>query len=94
MHGPPPAYIFHKNPLTGRSYIDSVIPGSSAERAGIRRGDIITSFNGRAVFNMDQLVEEIGNANVGDTVDIMILREGRDQLLLQATLGENTLNNF
>jgi len=75
-------------------YIESVIPGTSAERAGIIRGDIITSFNGRTVLNMEQLVEEIGRANVGDTVEILIIRGGRDQLTLQATLGENILDNF
>ena len=75
-------------------YIESVIPGTSAERAGIIRGDIITSFNGRTVLNMEQLVEEIGRANVGDTVEVLIIRGGRDQLTLQATLGEIILDNF
>jgi len=75
-------------------YIDRVITGSSAYQAGIMRTDIITSFNGRAVFDMDQLVEEIRRLNIGDTVDITILRDGRDQLNLKAILGEDNNDNF
>lgn len=74
--------------------VDAIIQNSGADHAGIARGDIITSFNGRAVFNMEQLVEEIAKSNVGDTVEVMIIREGRRQIVLQVTLGENTRDNF
>jgi len=75
-------------------YIESIIEGTSADLAGLRRGDIITSFNGRAVFNMEMLVEEIGQSNVGDIVEVTIIRDGQHQMVIQATLGENILDNF
>jgi len=75
-------------------YIENVIEGTSADLAGLRRGDIITSFNGRAVFNMEMLVEEIGRSNIGDTVEVTIIRGGQEQMVIQATLGENILDNF
>ena len=75
-------------------YVAGVFPGTGADRAGIRQGDIITGFNGRTVFNMTQLVEEIVRSDVGDTVEVLIIRERRQQLILQVTLGENNINNF
>ena len=75
-------------------FIDRVIMGSSAYNAGIVRTDIITSFNGRAVFDMDQLVEEIRRRNIGDTVEITILRDGQEQMTLQATLGSDNNDTF
>jgi len=75
-------------------YIERVITGSSAYHAGIVRTDIITSFNGRAVFDMDQLIEEIRRRDIGDTVEITILRDGRQQITLQATLGADNNDNF
>ena len=75
-------------------FVEGIVPGTGAEAAGIRAGDIITSFNGRAVFNMNQLVEEITRCEVGDTVDVMVIRGGRNHLVFQVTLGENPLDNF
>ena len=78
-------------------YVAEVLEGTGAQAGGVRRGDVITSFNGRAVFNFEQLREEIVRTEVGDTVEVMIIRqdrEHREHLVLYVTLGENTLNNF
>jgi len=75
-------------------YVASVIENSGADRAGLRRGDVITSFGGRAVFNFEQLQTEIGRADVGDTVDVMVIRAGREHLILRVTLGVNSMDNF
>ena len=75
-------------------FVYRVIEGTGAEQAGLRRSDVITSFNGRAVFNFEQLQAEIAMVNIGDTVEIMVMRAGREHLVLRVTLGENTMNNF
>ncbi|MCL2016761.1 MAG: trypsin-like peptidase domain-containing protein [Defluviitaleaceae bacterium] len=75
-------------------YVSSVIPGTSAEIAGIRDGDIITGFNGKAILNMEQLIAEIASISVGDTIEVNILRnQAREQLTLQVILGHDS-NNF
>jgi len=70
-------------------WVDRVFSGSGAAQAGIRPQDLITGFNGRTIFNMEQLQEEIQGLEIGDTVQVNVIREGRRQLVLQVTLGSN-----
>ncbi|MCL2351865.1 MAG: trypsin-like peptidase domain-containing protein [Firmicutes bacterium] len=66
--------------------VDSVLQGTSAEAAGIQAGDIITSFNGATVFTMTDLQNAIKACQVGDTVEIKALRNGKTHLTLKTTL--------
>jgi len=53
-----------------------VTPGGAAESAGIQIGDIITSFGGEPVFMMEELQQAIRQRQIGDTVEVRVLREG------------------
>ena len=70
-------------------YVSRIIPGTSAERSGLQRRDIITSFDGRTIFDMVQLIAEIGGTSVGDVVDITVIRgrSGREPIVLQVEIG-------
>jgi Do/DeqQ family serine protease len=57
--------------------VAGVAQGSSAERAGIKTGDIITSINGVAMKGAGELRNTIGMLRVGDKVDIGLLRDGK-----------------
>jgi len=57
--------------------VAGVAPGSSAERAGIKTGDIITSINGNLMKSASELRNSIGMLRVGDKVDIGLLRDGK-----------------
>ena len=74
--------------------VESAIPGSGAERAGIRPSDIITSFNGYPIINMEGLSEKVQSHNIGDTVEITLIRDGREVVNLNVTLLENNHTNF
>jgi len=74
--------------------VESVFEGSGAERAGIRSSDIITSFNGTPVINMEELSRKVQSHNIGDTVQITLIRDGRDVIDLNVTLLENISTNF
>lgn len=55
----------------------SVAEGSPAENAGIRKGDIITEFDGKAISNYNLLDEFISETSPGDKVEISLYRGGR-----------------
>lgn len=56
-------------------------------KAGLRSGDLVTQFNGKAVSRSQDLVNMVGDAPVGSTVTLTVLRDGRTQEL-RATLAE------
>jgi len=53
-----------------------VVRGSLADKAGFRANDLITSFAGKPVFNLDELGPVI-DANRGKTVDVTVERDGK-----------------
>lgn len=72
-------------------YITQVTKGSAAEKAGIKPGDIITSFDGRAVTSREQLAERMQYYAAGTTVDIEIkTAEGGEyaERTVSVTLGK------
>ncbi|HEX4152614.1 MAG TPA: Do family serine endopeptidase [Steroidobacteraceae bacterium] len=57
--------------------VAGVSQGSSAERAGIKTGDIIVSVNGTPVKNAHELRNSIGMLQIGEQVEIGLLRDGK-----------------
>ena len=64
---------------TTGALVAGVAPGSSAEKAGIKTGDIITSLNGTPMKGSGELRNAIGMLRVGDKVEIGFLRDGKPQ---------------
>ena len=64
-----------------------VMPNSSAQKAGIRQKDIITSFAGRPVYSREQLIETVDQYR-NQTVEVRVHR-GRNELTLQVTPAYN-----
>lgn len=60
------------------AYISNVFLDSPAERAGLTPGDTVTSIDGVALQDADDLIRIIGNAAPGSTVQMTIVR-GDDQ---------------
>ena len=57
--------------------IVQVHPGSPAERAGIKPGDIVTRFDGEPLAGFDELVRAIREKKPGDKVKIEVIRASR-----------------
>ena len=65
----------------GGAIVSSVAPGSAAERAGVKRGDILKSFNGQPVHDINSLRNRVASANPGSNASLMILRDGSERTL-------------
>src|ERR687895_770063 len=67
----------------------NVIAGSSAEKAGLKPGDVITAINGRPVYTASAVRNEIGLLRVGEQVKLEILRNGKP-MQITASVSEQT----
>ena len=67
--------------------VNSVKPGSPADRAGIKQGDVIVALNGKPVNDTNSFRNEIAGSQPGTKVNLTVLRNGKEQNLT-ATLGE------
>ncbi|MDX1431536.1 MAG: DegQ family serine endoprotease [Gammaproteobacteria bacterium] len=67
--------------------ITRVEPGSSAEQAGLRAGDVVILVGGRAVEDSADLRNYVGLLRIGDDVHMTIMREGA-QLNLVAKVAD------
>jgi serine protease Do/serine protease DegQ len=65
--------------LGGRqgAIISRVDPDSPAARVGVRAGDVILSVNGKALRNASDLRNRVGLVPVGETVDLVVIRNGK-----------------
>ena len=72
--------------VSGGAKVTQVVSGSPAAKAGLKVGDVITSFDGKSVSSADELTAAVFNAKSGDTVAITVSRGG-DTKHLTATLG-------
>ncbi len=70
------ARAFSINHNNGVVIVD-VIPGSSADRAGLRRGDVVTKVGGRPVKNADGVRNIMGLMLVGQKIELEIVRQGK-----------------
>jgi Do/DeqQ family serine protease len=59
--------------------VSSVAPGSAAERAGLKRGDIITALNGQPVRDMNALRNRVAETEPGTTAELTVLRDGAEK---------------
>lgn len=57
--------------------VDDVVPGTPAQRYGLRPGDVITHVNGEEVFEADHLVLQVGKLPVDAVVRLTVQRDGR-----------------
>lgn len=80
------AYQFNLNTKRG-AYIApaqgqaSILPGSPAEKSGLKEKDIITKVNNDAIDEKNSLVSVLGRYSVGDKVKLTIVRDNKETQL-------------
>lgn len=67
--------------------VSNIRPGSAAERAGLKRGDVITAINGEKVDSGNVLRNKIAASQPGSQISLTVFREGK-QFDVKATLDE------
>lgn len=60
----------------GPCEVRTVEPGSAADQAGLRSGDVVLSIDGEPVTNFDALTTRLGDRGPGDVVRLTIARGG------------------
>ena len=58
-----------------------VAPGAPAERAGLKRGDIVTHVNGHKVRSSADLRNRVGLTPVGEEVELKVVRQGEERAI-------------
>ena len=67
--------------------ISEVVPGSPAEAAGFRLGDVVYLAGGSPVEGPIRLETRVRSAGVGNTVEFVVVRAGK-RVVLRATVEE------
>ncbi|MCX6282134.1 MAG: Do family serine endopeptidase [Bacteroidetes bacterium] len=79
------------NSLTG-VYVNEVVFGGAAEKAGIQKGDIITGIQNKPVNGKSELMEIVSQLSPGDVVSVTIIRDGKQIELPVRMIDENSTN--
>jgi serine protease Do len=61
--------------------VAEVVEGSPADKAGIKRGDVITGFGGKEIADIHQLTSLVAVTPVGQETPLKIRRDGREMTL-------------
>ena len=61
--------------------VDAVSPEGPAELAGMKAGDRIIRIGGKSVANVYDYMAATRNNKAGETVDVLVLRDGQEQML-------------
>jgi S1-C subfamily serine protease len=70
----------------GGATASSVVSGSPADKAGIKKGDVVTAIDGRSIGSSNELVGAIQSHQAGDAVTLTVKRAGQTQQV-KVTLG-------
>ena len=68
--------------------VSGVESESSADIAGLRRGDVLTEIDGRKVHSVNEVKNAIGLLNVGERVEVRFIRE-KQQFITDVSVGES-----
>lgn len=78
----------YRLPVKWGAYISEVIPGSPADRAGIREGDIITRIGDVELNESNSYLNALFQYQPGDEVTILLVRNWKE-VSVQIVLGES-----
>ena len=66
--------------------VGDVLPGTPAEKASIRSGDVIVEFDGQKIETAQDLPRRVASVSPGSSVDLVVVRSGKKRTL-RAVVG-------
>ena len=66
-------------PERSGALVQSVVQGSPAEKAGLRRGDLVIEADEQPVKDPQALLEQVEASTLGEALNLKVLRQGREQ---------------
>jgi serine protease Do len=76
-----------KVPDLSGALVEQVQRGSPAEKAGLKQGDVLRTFNGRSLDSASRFQAIVASTAPGEEISFGILRDGQ-RLTIKVTLGE------
>ena len=73
------------------AFVSQVMPGSAADNAGIKAGDIIVSINGNTIHSFGELRAKVATMGAGKQVDLGLIRDGKETTV-KVTLKQSEEN--
>ena len=70
-------------------YVDDVVAGGAADKAGIRKGDIIVRMGNNGINSRSELNEFIAQHNPGDKIMVNLFRDGQEISVPVTLINEN-----
>jgi serine protease Do len=67
------------NEVPQGAYVQDVIPDSSADKAGVKPGDILTKIDGRSIDSENVISEVISNKRINDSVSLNVWSDGKER---------------
>jgi serine protease Do len=64
-------------PENGGALVGSVTPGGPGDKGGLKRGDVITEFNGKKITNSTELRNEVAKMDPNKTANVTVIRDGK-----------------
>jgi predicted esterase len=75
-------------PLEGKLVVTTVVADSQAAQAGLKEGDVLTSYNGQAIKNLDDLQDAMAGVEQDSTEDIEIVwKRGEEEMKAKVKPG-------
>ncbi|MGN0076011.1 MAG: S1C family serine protease [Parafannyhessea sp.] len=71
------------------AYVVEVTSGSPADKAGIKKGDIITAVDGEEITSADGMILAVRSHDIGDKIKVTFMR-GNTKKTVEVTLGDDS----
>jgi len=81
----PKIVAYYNLPTKSGVMVTNVLPGSEAERSGLKPGDIVVRMEDVQIDNVRDLIKVVNKHQVGDKVNVELFR-GNDKLVLETVL--------
>ena len=60
-------------------FVNGLSEDGAAEKAGIKKGDVIVKVNSVGIKSVPQLQEQVGRYNPGDKIKVLVVRDGKEK---------------